>query len=184
MPDTIGQRSGYSSLNEFLLNPISSTSLLPIVSNIYNRSILIMASLSLEASTTVDHANDLLVVTCASGKQASALLPNLVNQWQNLRLVCNSAKSEVNLKKAFPKAEVMRADLSLSTEAERVLNNATAIYFVEPPFIPRQAAMGFNMIDAAKKFAKKGTFQHFVYGSVLNPQLRKVSTQSFLPPKP
>ena len=139
-----------------------------------------MASLPFEASITVDHANDLLVVTCASGKQATALLPNLANQWQRLRLVCNSAKSKEYLKKAFPKAEVMRADLSLRTEAERVLNNATAIYFVEPPFIPRQAAMGFNMIDAAKKLAKKGTFKHFVYASVLNPQLRKVSTQSFL----
>ncbi len=140
-----------------------------------------MASLPFEASTTVDHANDLLVVTCASGKQATALLPNVANQWQRLRLVCNSAKSEVYLKEAFPKAEVMRADLSLRTEAERVLNNATAIYFVEPPFIPRQAAMGFNMIDAAKKLAK-GTFKHFVYASVLNPQLRKVSTQIFLAP--
>lgn len=141
-----------------------------------------MALLSGEASTTVDHANDLLVVTCASGKQATALLPNLVNQWQRLRLVCNSAKSELSLKKAFPNAEVMRADLSLPTEAERVLDDATAIYFVEPPFVPRQAAMGFNMVDAAKKAAKKGTFKHFVYASVLNPQLRKVSTQDFPAP--
>ena len=35
--------------------------------------------------------------------------------------------------------------------------------------------MGFNMIDAAVEEAKKGTFKHFVYASVLNPQLRKVS---------
>lgn len=141
-----------------------------------------MVPLQVEASTMVDHANDLLVVTCASGKQATALLPNLVNQWQRLRLVCNSAKSEVYLKRAHPQAEVMRADLSLRTEAERILNNATAIYFVEPPFIPRQSAMGFNMVDAAKEAAKKGTFKHFVYASVLNPQLRKVSTQNVLAP--
>lgn len=76
----------------------------------------------------------------------------------------------------------MHADLSLRAEAERILNNATAIYFVEPPFIPRQAAMGFNMVDAAKVVAKKGTFKHFVYASVLNPQLRKVSTQNVLAP--
>ena len=49
------------------------------------------------------------------------------------------------------------------------------IYHVEPPFAHRQAVMGFNMIDAAVEEAKKGTFKHFVYASVLNPQLRKVS---------
>lgn len=143
-----------------------------------------METISVEASTTVDHANDLLVLTCASGKQATALLPNLVKQWQRLRLVCNSPVSEERLKKAYPKAEVMRADLSLTPEAERILKKATTIYFVEPPFIPRQAAMGFNMVDAARKVAKEGTFKHFVYASVLNPQLSKVSTHQALDANP
>lgn len=135
-----------------------------------------MTSLPVAPNSSVDHANDLLVLTCASGKQATALLPNLVQHWQRLRLVCNSPTSQRRLEKAYPKAEITRADLSLRSEAERVLKDTSVIYFVEPPFVPRQAAMGFNMVDAAKTVAKEGTFRHFVYASVLNPQLRKVST--------
>lgn len=124
---------------------------------------------------SVDYANDLLVITCASGKQATALLPNLAKQWQRLRLVCHSPASEERLKQEYPKAEVIRTDLGLPKEPERILEDATAIYHVEPPFAHRQAVMGFNMIDAAKKAAGEGTFKHFVYASVLNTQLRKVS---------
>lgn len=140
----------------------------------------VMASLSIEASSSVNHANDLLVITCASGKQVTALLPNLVQQWQRLRLVCNSLTSQRRLEEAYPKAEVTRADLSLRSEAERVLKDASVIYFVEPPFVPRQAAMGFNMVDAAKTVANDSVFRHFVYASVLNPQLRKVRTHQAL----
>ena len=127
-------------------------------------------------TTTVNQANDLLVITCASGKQASALLANLVPQWKRLRLVCHSPTSEERLKQQYPNAEVTRADLRSQHDAERVLKDATAIYHVEPPFVPRQANIGFNMVDAAKKASKEGTFKHFVYASVLSPQLSKVST--------
>ena len=140
-----------------------------------------MGSLPVETSS-VDYENDLLVVTCASGKQASALLPKLVKDWRRLRLVCHSPKSEERLKHEYPSAEVIRTDLGLPREPERILKDATVIYHVEPPFAHRQAVMGFNMIDAAVKVAKDGTFKHFVYASVLNPQLRKVSP--FLPPHP
>ena len=143
-----------------------------------------MGSLPVDTSS-VDHENDLLVVTCASGKQGSALLPQLAKDWQRLRLVCHSTKSEERLKQEYPRAEVIRTDLGLPKEPERILKDATVIYHVEPPFAHRQAVMGFNMIDAARKVAKEGTFKHFVYASVLNTQLRKVSLQpTFLPPTP
>ena len=134
---------------------------------------------SLPITSSVDHANDLLVVTCASGKQATALLPDLVKVWKRLRLVCHSPSSEVKLRKEYPKAEVIRTDLGLPKEPERILKDATVIYHVEPPFAHRQAVMGFNMIDAAKKAAKQGIFKHFVYASVLNPMLRKVRIPQF-----
>ena len=134
-----------------------------------------MGALPVEPSSPVDHYNDLLVVTCASGKQASALLPKLAKDWRRLRLVCHSTKSEERLQQDYPRAEVIRTDLGLPREPERILKDATVIYHVEPPFAHRQALMGFNMIDAAKKEAKEGTFKHFVYASVLNTQLGKVS---------
>lgn len=126
------------------------------------------------STSSVDLANDLLVITCASGKQATALLPHLVQQWRRLRLVCHSPASEERLKTHYPQAEVIRTDLGLPKEPERILKDATVIYHVEPPFAHRQAVMGFNMIDAARKAAKEGTLKHFVYASVLNTQLRKV----------
>lgn len=125
-------------------------------------------------TSSVDHQNDLLVITCASGKQGSGLVPRVAKDWRRLRLVCHSTKSEEWLKREYPRAEVIRADLSLPKEPERILKDATVIYHVEPPFAHRQNVMGFNMIDAARKVAKEGTFKHFVYASVLNPQLRKM----------
>ncbi|KAI4100139.1 MAG: hypothetical protein L6R37_005654 [Teloschistes peruensis] len=125
-------------------------------------------------TSSVDHDHDLLVITCASGKQATSLLPNLVKQWRRLRLVCHSPASEERLKEQYPDAEVIRTDLGLPKEPERILKDAAVIYHVEPPFAHRQAVMGFNMIDAARKAAKEGTFKHFVYASVLNTQLRKM----------
>ena len=130
---------------------------------------------TVQQTISVNHDNDLLVITCASGKQASALIPNVVNRWKRLRLVCHSPTSEEKLKKAYPKAEVTRANLSSQDECRRILKDATVIYHVEPPFVPRQAALGFNMVDAAKHAAQEGIFKHFVYASVLNPQLSKVS---------
>lgn len=131
----------------------------------------------------VDHNNDLLVVTCASGKQASALLPKLAKDWRRLRLICHCVKSEERLKQEYPQADVMRSDLGLPRESERILKGATVIYHVEPPFAHRQAVMGFNMIDAAKEEAKGGIFKHFVYASVLNPQLSKVNRQPLPSPR-
>ena len=125
---------------------------------------------------TVNKETDLLVITCASGKQGSALLPIVSKEWRRLRLVCHSPQSEQRLQRDYPDAEVIRADLGLPNEPERILKDATVIYHVEPPFAHRQAVMGFHMIDAAVEEAKKGTFKHFVYASVLNPQLRKVSS--------
>ena len=125
--------------------------------------------------SSVNKETDLLVITCASGKQASALLPIVSKEWRRLRLVCHSPQSEQRLKQQYPNAEVIATDLGLPKEPERILKDATVIYHVEPPFAHRQAVMGFNMIDAAVEEAKKGTFKHFVYASVLNPQLRKVS---------
>ena len=135
-----------------------------------------MGSLPIQtSSSSVNKETDLLVVTCASGKQASALLPIISKEWRRLRLVCHSPKSEERLKHDYPDAEVIRTDLGSPKDLERILKDVTVIYHVEPPFAHRQAVMGFNMIDAAVKISKEGTFKHFIYASVLNPQLRKVS---------
>ncbi|KZF23378.1 NAD(P)-binding protein [Xylona heveae TC161] len=122
----------------------------------------------------VDYQNDLLVITCASGRQASHVLPLVAGRWKRLRLVVNSESSQSRLKKAYPDAEVVRADLALYTETDKILNGAAAVFHVGPPFHPRETEMGYNMIDSATKYYKEGTLKHFVFTSVLNTQIRKM----------
>lgn len=121
-----------------------------------------------------DPSIDLIVLTGASGKQCSHLLPFLYDTWKNLRLVVNSASSEARLTSEYPNAQVVRADLTDRHAAKEVLKDATAIYYVGPPFHPHETEMGYTVIDAAIEEAKKGNFKHFVYSSVLNSQIRKV----------
>ncbi|KAL8711515.1 MAG: hypothetical protein Q9225_007114 [Loekoesia sp. 1 TL-2023] len=112
--------------------------------------------------SSVDHANDLLAITCGISQQFTVFLQNLAKQWQRLGLVCHSPESEQRLKSEYLKAEVIRTNLRLPKEPERILKDAMAVYHVEPSFAHRQAVMGFNMIDAANKVAKEGIFKDFV----------------------
>jgi uncharacterized protein YbjT (DUF2867 family) len=122
---------------------------------------------------SVDYANDLLVITCASGKQASHLLPHL-SQWKRLRLAVNSVSSEERLKRQYPDAEIVQGDMSNAADAARLLKGSTAVFYVGPSLHPRETDCGINMIEAAMAEAKSGTFKHFVFSSVAATQLQKL----------
>lgn len=122
----------------------------------------------------VDHSNDLLLVTCASGKQAGHLLPHLVAKWKRLRLVVHSSSSQQRLKENYPNAEVIKADLAEPHEASLLFRGVTAVYHIGPSFHPRETQIGYNMIDAAIMETKHGRFKHFVFSSVINSQLQKL----------
>ena len=121
---------------------------------------------------SVNHAKDLILVTCASGKQAGFLLPFLVKRWKNLRLAVNSQASHERVMKAYPNAEVIRADLAEPKDCQRLLNGVTAVYHIGPSFHPHETEIGYHMIDAA--VAQGGSLKHFVLSSVLNTQIRKL----------
>jgi uncharacterized protein YbjT (DUF2867 family) len=118
-------------------------------------------------------STDLLVITAASGKQASALLPQITN-WSRLRLVVHSPSSLQTLKSFHPTAETIQADLTNPSSCTSILKDATVLYHIGPSFHPHETEIGYNMIDAALLSSKTGTFKHFVYSSVLNSQLRKL----------
>ena len=122
---------------------------------------------------SVDFSEDLLLVTCASGKQASFLLPFLSMKWKKLRLAVNSQASRENLKHIYPDAEVVQADLAEPKDCQKLLEGVTAAYHIGPPLHPHETEIGYNMIDAAAA-QKELTFKHFVFSSVLNTQLRKL----------
>jgi hypothetical protein len=57
-----------------------------------------------------DPSSDLLLITSASGKQATALLP-LLTSWKNIRLAVNIASSKQRLQQQHPHADVVQTDL-------------------------------------------------------------------------
>lgn len=123
--------------------------------------------------SSVNYETDLLLITCASGKQASHILPLVYGIWKHLRLVVNSATSEDRLKKQYPTAEVIRADLCNPKDCHRIMTNVTTVFHIGPSFHPHETEIGYFMIDAAIS-QTSSTFQHFVYSSVLDSQLRKL----------
>lgn len=120
---------------------------------------------------------ELIVITCAAGRQNSFLLPHLATQPNyKLRLIVHSDPSRAALSSRYPAAEVVSADLSDPSSVRALLHNATILYHVGPPFHPYETQIGYHAIDAAIAESKRpGTrFKHFIYSSVLNTQIRKL----------
>ncbi|KAF7161692.1 hypothetical protein CNMCM5623_007179 [Aspergillus felis] len=123
---------------------------------------------------SVDLENDVLLLTCASGKQCSRLIPLLYNQWKHLRLVVNTVSSEESLKTQWPNATVMRADMARIEDARCLLSGVTTVLYIGPSAHCHETEMGYTMIDAARHESQYGTLKHFIYSSVLHPQIRKL----------
>jgi uncharacterized protein YbjT (DUF2867 family) len=122
-----------------------------------------------------NHQNELILITCASGKQSSALIPHLLQDYPNIRLQCHSSSSATSLSSKYPSAEVVQADLANSDDCIRILENVTSCFLVLPPFHPHETNLGTNFIDAC--VAQKdsgGPLQHLVYSSVIHPILQKL----------
>ncbi|KAJ5784224.1 uncharacterized protein N7503_009436 [Penicillium pulvis] len=123
---------------------------------------------------SVDFENDVILLTCASGKQCSQLIPLLYNKWQKLRLAVNSASSEERLKTTYPNATVVRADMARPDDAKRILSGVTAVLYIGPSLHSHESEVGYTMIDAARQESQQGTLKHFIYSSVLHPRIRKL----------
>jgi len=79
-----------------------------------------------------DTANDLILITCASGKQGTDLVPVLYNHFSRLRLHVKSEASEKRLREQYPNAEVVRADLHDPSVPAQLLDGVAAAYIVLP----------------------------------------------------
>lgn len=123
-----------------------------------------------------DTANDLILVTAASGKQGSALLPFLTSTWKRLRLQCVSNTSKDRLRRQFPDAEVVQCRFEDIADARMLMQGVSACVLVTPAFHPRETTCGLNMIDAAaESFHANGPFRHMVLSSVLHCSLRALA---------
>lgn len=119
---------------------------------------------------------DLVTVTCASGKQSTHLIPFLHAKF-DLRLCVHSASSLDRLQKEWPVAEVLQIDLCQPKDCEKIIKDATTVFHMGPPLHPSEKEIGLNMVNAAvAEAARSGSkFQHFVFSSVLNTQLRRMA---------
>ncbi|KAF6830747.1 nucleoside-diphosphate-sugar epimerase [Colletotrichum musicola] len=132
--------------------------------------------MGLFGSSSSESASEILVVTSASGKQASHLLPLLTSTKFKLRLISHSQNSASKLQDRYPSAEVVVADLSSPDACRELVRGAMAIYHAGPSIHSREREMGFNMIDAATvEFRSPGSqLRHFVFSGVLGTQHRKL----------
>ncbi|MCJ1326288.1 hypothetical protein MMC10_002952 [Thelotrema lepadinum] len=120
--------------------------------------------------------SDLILVTCASGKQAAKLIPLLYTNYSHLRLAVNSPSSKERLQAAYPNAEVVQADSGSYQDVRSLFRGVTTVYYVGPSSHHHETQCGYHAIDAALAERKEsgGNFKHFVFSSVLNTQLRKL----------
>ncbi|KAH0258521.1 NAD(P)-binding protein, partial [Aureobasidium melanogenum] len=122
-----------------------------------------------------DLQNDLILITCASGKQSAALIPHILKSYKNIRLQCNSSTSAKSLSEKYPGTEVVQADLFNAADCTRILKDVTACWLVLPPFHPHETTLGTTFIDAClAQQASGGPFTHLVYSSVIHPILQKL----------
>ena len=120
----------------------------------------------------------LIVLTCASGKQCSHIIPLLYQDPSRfkLRLVVHSQDSLDRISKQYPDAEVVRAELSNPEDCAKIVRGATTVYLIAPTFHPHEAQFGFNLIDASVAESKRddSNFSHFIFSSVLHPEISKL----------
>jgi uncharacterized protein YbjT (DUF2867 family) len=117
-----------------------------------------------------DPSSDLLLITSASGKQATALLP-LLTSWKNIRLAVNTASSKQRLQQQHPHADVVQTDLYSPQNCTALLKDVTVVIHIGPSYHPHESALGKMLIDAA---SASPTLKHFILSSVLNSQLSKM----------
>jgi hypothetical protein len=120
----------------------------------------------LEYVKSVDPENELVLIICASGKQASTLVPVPQGEWKRLRLAVHSDQSTQHLCEKHPDAEVVQANLVNPTDTKRIMNEVSAVYHVGPTGNPYETQCGYNMIGAAVAGSQGSTFKHFILSSV------------------
>ena len=119
-------------------------------------------------------SSELILVTCAAGKQAAHLLPLLDKAGYPLRLAVNSIESQQKLIKLYPNAEIFIGDLCDKNFVKNLLNNITIIYYIGPPMHPHETLMGITVIEAAILESQNNRFRHFIYSSVIYSILHKL----------
>lgn len=107
-----------------------------------------------------------VLVTAAHGNQGKLLIPMLARAGVSVRALHVSPKSAAPLK-ALGAAEVITADAADPRVLMDAMRGVDAVYYIGPNAHAREREMGISAVDAAAAVGLK----HFVYASVMHPQL-------------
>lgn len=105
----------------------------------------------------------MILVTAANGNQGSLLIPKLLAAKQPVRACVRSEASAERLR-ALGVQDVVVGDVSDPAVAAMAVRGVEKIYHVGPTAHPRERAMGFAVVDAARA---EGV-GHMVFSSVLH----------------
>lgn len=108
----------------------------------------------------------MILVTGAAGKTGRAVIRALARRGKSVRAMARRAEQVPSLE-AVGAAEVVLGDLLDESAVRRAADGVQAIYHIAPNVNPHEAAMGRLVIEAAKSAG----VEHFVFHSVLHPQV-------------
>lgn len=113
---------------------------------------------------SVDYENDVVLVTCANGKQAAHLIPFLLPKWKHLRLAVKSESSRQELLKKHTSkplkasVEVVQADLTQPDDCKRICEGVTSVFHIGPSFHPRETDIGYLFLSPTRPTKTKHHF--------------------------
>ncbi len=107
----------------------------------------------------------MILVTSAYGNNGRRLIPKLFSKGLDVRALNLSDKTD-KLKKLGAKEVIIGNALDNDT-LNKAMVDVDSVFHVGPSFHPKEDEMGIKVIDAASKSG----IEHFVYDSVLHPQI-------------
>ncbi len=108
----------------------------------------------------------MILVTGAAGKTGQAVIRALVRRGESVRALARRAEQIAALE-AIGAAEVVVGDMLDQAVVHQAMRGVRAVYHIAPNIHPHEVEMGRLAIAAAQKAG----VEHFVYHSVLHPQI-------------
>jgi len=117
----------------------------------------------------MDYIQNMILVTGASGKTGKAITKAL----SKVDSICAFVHREeqVAVLKSLGAVKVIVGDLRHQVDIRSAMRGARAVYHICPNMSPSETVIGKSVIDEAKK----ASVEHFVYHSVLRPQIEAMN---------
>jgi NAD(P)H dehydrogenase (quinone) len=112
--------------------------------------------------------NEHILITGASGKTGRAIMDALLKKGHAVKALVHSPAQAQSLD---ARVEPIIGDMNSRVDMHRAMTAITAVYHICPNMHPDEVAIGRYAIQAAKE----NGVRHFVYHSVLHPQIKEMA---------